>query len=481
MDFRTYVTALRRHWWVAALAVLLGVVASLAAYAASPATYASTVTFYVSAPVQNGANPQSVGEFAQSRVNSYVVLMSSEQVARGVITSTGVDLSPREVARKVTAEANLNTVVVRATVRDSSSQRSMLLAQGLAATFATTASQLDNPAGGRPTVYVNVVSGPTALGVVAPSLKVYGGLGVLAGGTIGVLLILLLEILDSTVRNVETATALAGAPLVGDIGLDTRARKAPLILTKRTGSLRAESFRQLRTNLQFIHAARSVKVLVVTSATSGEGKTSVCINLALALAEAGRKVLVLDGDLRRPRLADLLELESEVGLTSVLIGQVAPEQALQPWLPNLTVLTSGPLPPNPSELLGGERMAALVDRLRPQFDDILIDTPPLLPVTDAAVAASLADGVLLVVRYAKTTREQVKSAVGLLRGVSAETVGVVINMRRAPRRERRGYGSAPGFTWDGGAHLHDATSSSAGEQEPAAPVQDRHFQTLERH
>lgn len=450
MDFRSYVMALRRYWWVAALITLLGVVVSAAAIVITPPTYASTVTFYVRTPVQNGVNPQSVAAFAQDRVNSYVVLMSSERVARGVVTSSGVNLPPRDVARRITAEADLDTVVMRATIRDSSSERSLLLAQGLAATFGSTVSRLDNSQSAKPTVIIDVVSGPAELGRVAPSIKVYGGLGLLSGLVLGVLLVLLLDLLDNTVRDVEAAAALAGAPAIGNIRFDRSARRAPLILGNQSGSLRSEAFRQLRTNLQFINVAHETKVLVVTSSNPSEGKTNVTVNLALALAEAGRTVLVIDGDLRRPGVANLLGLESELGLTNVLLGELGLDLALQSWTGGITVLSSGSLPPNPSELLGGHRMTELLDMLRPQFDNILIDTPPLLPVTDAAVAATLADGVILAVRYAKTTREQVVSAAAALDAVSARTIGVVLNMRRSRRRERRGYGYAPGFSSQGG-------------------------------
>lgn len=447
MDFRTYVTALRRHWWIPLLTTMLALFGSALAFWATPPTYASTVAFYVSTPISDGTNAQSAGQFAQARVNSYVVLMSSERVAEAVVERTGVDLAPTEVMRKVTAEASLNTVVVRATVRDSSPERVALLAEGLADTFGTTVSKLDNPGTGRATVIINVVSGPTALGPVAPQLKVYFGLGLLVGLILGVLLVLLREILDNTLRTADAAASLVGAPVLGNIRFDADARKSPLISRDRTGSLRAESFRQLRTNLQFVNAAHSTKVLVMTSATSGEGKTSSTVNLALALAEAGQRVLIVEGDLRRPAVAGLLGLESELGLTNVLVGQVPIADALQEWAPRITVLTSGSMPPNPSELLGGQKMSELLSTLRPRFDQILIDTPPLLPVTDAAVVAGSADGVVMVVRSAKTTRDQVAAATRALRVVNAELVGVVFNMRRPRRHESRGYGPRATSGW----------------------------------
>ena len=466
MDFRTYLTALRRHWWIPVLTTLLGIAGSAAAYYTTPPTYATSVTFYVSTPIQSGANPQSVGEFAQSRVNSYVVLMSSERVAQAVVDRSGVDLSAGAVMRKITAEADLNTVVVKATVRDSSAERSMVLAQGLAASFGTTVSTLDNPGTGRATVIINVVSGPTALGAVAPQLKVYGGLGVLVGLVLGVLLVLLLELLDNTLRSPDVASSLVGAPVIGNIRYDADMRRAPLILRDRSSSLRAESFRQLRTNLTFINAAHSTKVLIITSAAAGEGKTSVCLNLALSLAEAGRRVLVIEADLRRPRMATLLGLESEIGLTNVLVDQVDLDDALQPWENGVTVLSSGSLPPNPSELLGGRRIAELLATLRPRFDQILIDTPPLLPVTDAAVASTLGDGVVVVVRQSKTTRDQVQTAVNSLAAVNAEVIGLVLNMRRPRRHEKRGYG----YDSNASSHWPREAAAAPGEALDVRPI-----------
>lgn len=439
MDFRTYVTALRRYWWVAVLTTVLGLGAAGVAYKVTPATYASTVTFYVSAPVPKGVNPQSVNAFAQAQVNSYVVLMSSETVARTVIGRTGVDLSPTEVMKKITAEADLNTVVVTATVQDSSQPRASQLARGLAETFGKTVSRLDNARTGTATVIINVVSGPSDLGAVAPRLKVFGGLGLLAGLVLGFFLIVLRELLDNTLRSPEAVSDLVGAPAIGNIDFDSEARKAPLVLAERGGSVQAESFRQLRTNLTFIDIAHSTKVLVVTSPVAGEGKTSLCLNLALTLAETGHRVLVIEGDLRKPQVARVLGLESELGLTNVLVGHVSLEEVLQPWTSQVSVLTSGSLPPNPSELLEGKQFKQLLDDLTPHFDQILIDTPPLLPVTDAAVAATIGDGVVLVVRHAKTTRDQVAAAVSSLRAVNAEIIGVVLTMRRPRRQEKRAY------------------------------------------
>ena len=199
---------------------------------------------------------------------------------------------------------------------------------------------------------------------------------------------------------------------------------------------RAEAFRQLRTNLQFIDVDRPHRVLVITSAMPSEGKTTTLANLAIALATAGHRVLVVDADLRRPKLTDLLGLDRSVGLTNVLSGRVAPGQVIQHWAEGVDVLASGPLPPNPSELLGSTQMASTLQHLGAQYDIVLVDTPPLLPVADAAAVAPATDGVLLVCRF-KTTREQLGGAVHALQAVSAALLGTVFSM--VPARGPRAY------------------------------------------
>jgi capsular exopolysaccharide synthesis family protein len=240
----------------------------------------------------------------------------------------------------------------------------------------------------------------------------------------------LLELRDTSVRTDEQLELVHAGPLLGRIPFDRRIRDAPLVIQDDTHSIRAEAFRQLRTNLQFIDVERPIQVLVVTSSVASEGKSALSANLALAMVAANRRVLVIEADFRRPRLADYFGLERAVGLTDVLAGRVDVEDVLQPWgTDGLVILPSGQLPPNPSELLGSEAMARLLERFRSDFDMIIIDTPPLLPVTDAAVLASSVDGVVLVSRCSKTTTSQVKQAAGSLTAVGARLLGCVLNMK----------------------------------------------------
>jgi len=193
-------------------------------------------------------------------------------------------------------------------------------------------------------------------------------------------------------------------------------------------STASEAFRVLRTNLQFMSIDEPLKAIVLTSASPGEGKTTMAANLAVAFAQTGASVCLVDADLRRPMVAKTFGVNNWIGLTTALIGQGDLESALQQTdIPGLTLLTSGPTPPNPAEMLGSLRMTNLIAILKERFDMVIIDTPPILAVTDAAVLAPKADGVVLVVRSAKVPRDQVIRAKVALEAVKAKLLGVVLD------------------------------------------------------
>lgn len=193
-------------------------------------------------------------------------------------------------------------------------------------------------------------------------------------------------------------------------------------------SVAAEAYRILRTNLQFASPDEQLQTLLITSAGPDEGKSTITANLASSLAQAGHQVIAVNGDLRRPALHQFFQVRNTVGLTSVLVGQTTLESALQETMvPRVRVLAAGPLPPNPSELLGSRRMQALMRELRQQADIVLIDSPPVIAVADAGILARLVDGCLLVVSIGKTPRDLALAAKEQLEQVGARVLGVVAN------------------------------------------------------
>lgn len=428
LDLRQYLQAVRKFWWVMLIPLVVGMGAGVLLSLRSEPVYRGSVTYFVKTLQDAGPNAAFQGDqFAQRRVNSYVALLSSDRLAASIVERSGVDLTPRQVSDAVGATGDLNTVLLTATVTTESRELTSTLTDALALEFVLLVDAVENPPGEDPSVNLEVVSGPTVQ-EVAPRRTLVIGFAAAVGLLIGLGLALLLELRDTSVRNEDQLIDAGAGPVLARIPLDRQIEHRPLALQSDGSSLRAEAFRQLRTNLQFIDLERSAQVVVVTSAIAGDGKSSTVANLSIALAAAGQRVLAIEADFRRPHLADHFDVERAVGLSDVLAGTTTLEQVVQPWgNSGVAVLPSGHLPPNPSELLGGERMARLIEKLRAEYDAVLIDTPPLVPVTDAAVLSTRADGVLLVVRCGRTSRHQLAAAVRSLSAVGAVVLGSVLS------------------------------------------------------
>ncbi len=201
-----------------------------------------------------------------------------------------------------------------------------------------------------------------------------------------------------------------------------------LIALRDPRSPAAEAYRTLRTNIRFSSLDRPLHTLLITSSSPNEGKSSTLANLAITMAQAEQKVLLVDCDLHRPALHTLFNLPNETGLTNIILEQSDAQLPIQSTgVPGLSLLASGPLPPRPADILGSRRMQAVIERLRSEADIILFDTPPVTAVTDAAILASSIDGVLLVFQANKTRRERARQARQILEKVKANIIGVILN------------------------------------------------------
>ncbi|WP_442793573.1 polysaccharide biosynthesis tyrosine autokinase [Pseudarthrobacter sp. SL88] len=262
----------------------------------------------------------------------------------------------------------------------------------------------------------------------APNTKTNLVIGLIAGLAIGAAVALLRSNLDNRIRGEADLRRVTAAPLLGGIAFDHAAAKHPLLTQASAQSPRAESFRQLRTNLQFANIAGHAKTILVTSSLPGEGKSTTATNLAIAIAQAGNSVCLVDADLRRPMVNEYLGLDRNAGLTTALIGTAGIDDLLQPWGDDdLFVLTSGAIPPNPSELLGSEGMKSLINALEESFDTVIIDAPPLLPVTDAAVLSQHVGGVVVVIGSQKIRQPDLVKSLSALEMVGSNVLGVVLN------------------------------------------------------
>jgi len=251
------------------------------------------------------------------------------------------------------------------------------------------------------------------------------GLGLLVGLVAGVGLAFLFEHMDTTLQTTEQIEKATKLPILGNIPV----AKGPQQITFFTNnSPQEEAFRSLRTIIFMFDPNTPLQKLLLTSAEPGEGKSTIVVNLASAMACVGRKVVVVDADLRLPKLHYIFGLMNSPGLSSVLKQETTLHKAVQESIiPGVYVLTSGPLPPNPAELLSSPQMTGLIEQLAEQFDLVLLDTPALLPVTDAAVLAPIVDGVVLVVGRTQARQEAVRAALRQLSNVKARLVGVIVN------------------------------------------------------
>lgn len=285
--------------------------------------------------------------------------------------------------------------------------------------------------------YINLLDPASPAFRVGTTLRQKIVLGVLVGLLLGLGGAFFLEYLDQTIKNAGDVERVTGVPILGLIPHDPalaagsgNGRRAPVAVVTRMGAdpPAAEAFRALRTNVTFVGAEKPLQFVAITSPGPGEGKSTTAVNLAVALAQGGHRTLLIDGDLRRPSIHRVFGLVQEPGLTDVLVGHAPAREAVRPEVvPGLDILPGGPVPPNPSELLGSGAMTTLINGFRREYHYIIIDTPPTLPVTDASVVASNADAAILVLRSGDTEETAAQRALEQLHRVHARIAGAVLN------------------------------------------------------
>jgi polysaccharide biosynthesis transport protein len=294
---------------------------------------------------------------------------------------------------------------------------------------------------------------------VSPNLRVNVLIGVVGALVLGMALCLLLVFLDRSIKSTADAQQVTGSPVLGVIPRvpeeeveDDRARDR--YVHDKPKSPVAESCRSLRTNILFSGADRQLKTIVVSSPHPREGKTTCVVYLGTTMAQSGQRVLLIDTDMRRPRLHNLIGTNNEKGLSNLIIGDTDYDSMIkQTEIPNLFVLPCGPLPPNPAELLMTNRFGVVLGELAKRFDRIILDSPPLHPVTDAVVLAQQVDGVILVAQSGRTLRDDLKRASRQVRSVKGSLVGVILN---AMEMSEKGY-----YGYYGGYYSYETRESSS--------------------
>lgn len=431
MDLRDYLRILRRNWILIVAAALSGLLIGGAVSMVSKATYTSDTQLFVA--IQSSGSIQELQQgntFSQARVQSYVKTVGSPVVLQPAIDALGLNMTSNELAGHVKASSEVNTVLINISVEDNSPVQAAAIAQAVANSLINAIDTLEKPkTGGTSPVSLSVIKPAVApLSPTAPNTRVNLLLGLIAGLGLGVATAVLRTTLDTRIRGEADLRHVTDAPLLGGISFDQDATRKPLITQAPPQSPRAESFRQLRTNLQFANISDKAKTVLVTSSLPGEGKSTTATNLAISMAQSGQTVCLVDADLRRPMVNEYLGLDRMAGLTTALVGAADVNDLLQPWgADQLFVLTSGQIPPNPSELLGSDRMKQLILSLEDSFDAVVIDAPPLLPVTDAAVLSQHVGGVVMVVGSQKLRHQDLQKSLNALAMVGSNLLGVILN------------------------------------------------------
>lgn len=471
MEIQDYLKILKARWIIVAVTVVVAVLGALGASLLTTPLYESHARMFVSTAGGASVTETYQGNLAsQQLVASYSELATSEALAARVLNVLPLNISPAQLAAKVKASSTPDTVLFNLTVTDASPALARDIANAVADELVIQVRELETPEDGTtPSAGVKTFQEATASSTpVSPNTKRNLALGAVVGLLLGIALAVLRDRLDNTIKNRREIESISGKALVGTIPFDKERKVHPAVdFQDLTQSASAEAFRELRTNLQFLEVDHPPRVIVVTSAIPSEGKTTTAVNLAISLAEAGHHVALVEGDLRRPRVSKYLGLIGSVGLSTVLAGQAKVDEVLQPTrYEGLQAMASGPIPPNPSELLGSEASRAMLVELRSKFDYVIIDGAPLLPVTDSAVLTTHADGALLVTRYGHTKSNELSRAIGNLETIGAHVLGVVLAL--TPSKKGDMYSYSYNYTAD--TNLPKQVTPPVPAPAPQAPV-----------
>lgn len=453
MNLRDHLRVLRRGLpLIIALPVLTTVGAAAVTLTQAPVYEATTSLTVSAATATSGTDLNQGGTYVQQIVKTLSDVVTKPIVLDKVRSQLGLTESEGLLAANVVATAPLNTTIIEITAADASPKRAAAIAQSASDVLVDLSPTLvPSDADGKATVKVIPIER-----AVVPSSPVSPTVGrdlllaLVAGLALGFGAAYLRAAIDNRIRSARDVELATDAPVVGEILDNPRSSAQPLIVSSSPGSIQAEAFRGLRTNLQFLDFENGSQSFVVTSSHPAEGKTTTTANLAIAAADAGMRVVLVDGDLRKPRVHGVFGIDGAFGLVDALIGKASLESVLQPWgRDGLQVLPAGSVPPNPAELLQSRRMTEVLDELRSRFDLVIIDTPPLLPVSDAAVLARLTGGALVVAAAKRTRRPHLERALHSLDQAGANVLGIVVTMlpTKGPDSATRsvyGYGEAPG-------------------------------------
>lgn len=464
MTFQDLITLTRRRFVAIAVCMLLGLASAIALLWVTPQSYTANSTAYVrvSVPESDGTSANAnayynASQLATQKVKAFVPVFTSQTVAQAVIDQLGLKESPTELASALTASNATNSLTINVTATASTADQARQIADAVVAQAAVQVKALEGESS--PVEVVMMAPADLSAVTVAPSTAKYLAAGVLAGLLLGYLLAFARDRFDTRIRTADDISERFEIPILGVIPNSSTVARTE----DSSGDFRAEeSLRKLRTNLRYANVDHEARILVVTSPMQGDGKSSIAAQLAKVSALAGQEVVLVDADLRRPTARKVFGIAEKLGLTQLLVGAASLDQVVRPTrIEGLSVLTAGDIPPNPSELLGSNRMAELMTYLS-RDRIVIIDAPPVLPVTDAAVLSKFSDAVVMIVGSGKTTAEQLDHALASLDQAGGHVAGVVLNRASSSKLSKLKYGDSEyGYGYYRSEYAYEAAEKGA--------------------
>jgi polysaccharide biosynthesis transport protein len=425
-----YLHILRRRWLSVLITMLLILGLASLVTLAMPRKYTVATRLFFAVAGESVSDLAQGSSFAEKQMASYAEVAISPLVLTPVIQQLSLPMTPTELAKSVKATVLVNTVILDIAVTDRDGQRAAQIANAVGAEMSTAAGALtpERQDGTKAVQATIVAAAEVPEEPSSPNIVLNLGVGLILGLMGGIGVALLRNALDTKIRSQKDVRALTDTPILGEVAYDAEVPQHPVILRDEPHAASSEAVRRLRTNLQFINVAKRSKAIVITSSIPGEGKSTIAMNLAVSLADTGVRTILVDANLRRPAIDEYMGIEGGVGLTTLLIGQAQIQNVVQPFgNSTLDLLPAGQVPPNPSELLGSAAMDRLLKELLASYDMVLLDSPPVLPVTDAAVLSKMADGALVILGADRVRGPQLYAALESLETAGAHVFGLIMN------------------------------------------------------
>jgi polysaccharide biosynthesis transport protein len=420
-DFRYILQTIKRRWYVVVLMIILSIAfAYYKGYHRTTITYQAKIGFIVGNPI--GSDISQV-QILERYIQTYCALAKTSFIAERVSAKLNKGIPAEAIQASIMATPQTNTQFVNAVFTWKSPTESVEILNIFSEVFINEAKSI------YPTCSIQVIENIKEPKSIIMSKKKYFILAVVAGLIFSILVIFSIELFDNTIKTEEDVKEYLNGSVIGEIPKEKNMiNNINSTSLNNTSHIMLEAFRTLRTNVEFVTSCNNLKAIVVTSARPGEGKTSIAAILATVISQTGKRTILIDCDLRNPNIHKIFTVSNEIGLTNYLAGKaVLAEATNKSSLENLFILTSGIKPPNPAELLSSAHMKSLMRVLRNDYDYIIIDTPPVGLVTDAQILSQLADGSIFVVSSGKSVRVDTIKSKELIRQVSGNIVGFVLN------------------------------------------------------